>query len=819
MADITSNQLPLEGLRVVDLSDGVAGAYGARLLAGWGATVVKVEPPGGDPTRRLGPGAPPADPDASILFSYLNTGKKGVVCDPGAEGGRNDILRLCRWADLVVESGAPGEWASRGVDFDALRRERPALVVCSVTPFGQDGPRAGWRTTALTAFAPGGQMSLCGDDDKPPLKTAGFQAEYQGGLHVFSAAMVALVGARRSGRGDHIDLSLQEVQAACLENAGPVAMVRETDAARTGNQLRAIWGMYPSADGYIGVNAMARQTAAVYRVIGQPQLAEDPAFMNLLANPEMNHLVEALIGEWASQRTSRQIYDESGRHRAPMSVVASPRELLDSEALRQSHFWQEIDHPRLGRHVTPGLPFDLDGDGGCVTRAPLLGEHTLEMLAALPLGADTAPTGEPRPLLDGVRVLDLSQVWAGPYAARFLADMGADVIHIEGPAFPDAVRGVGRGGDPEAHNKSVYFNEYNRNKRGLVLDLHRPEGIAAFKRLVPHADVVLENWSVGVAERLGIGYDDLRALNPGIVFVQMPAFGKTGPEAERVGFGPSIEQMGGLVSLQGYEGGPPHRSGISYGDPNAGIVAAGAAALALFRREHTGGGGHVVVRQRDNLAGMVGEYMVAESLGVEIPPRMGNRDPLFAPQGVYRCKDDDDGRVIGDIMGEEVGRVFDNWIAISVDSDASWAALVQTIGDARLRAPGMASVEGRRAHHDVIDQTITDWTRARDAAEAAATLQAAGVSAAPVLSPLQVVQDPHLNARGTFPTVDHPVAGVHRTMRPVWRLRDRPFTGAKAAPAFGQHNREVLAELGGYSDAELDWMEAEGVLATVPTGA
>ena len=817
MSDISKTQLPLEGLRVVDLSDGVAGAYATKLLAGWGATVVKVEPPGGDPTRRLGPGALPADPDASILFSYLNTGKKGVVCDPAATTGQKDILRLCRWADLVVESGAPGEWAARAVDFDALRRERPALVVCSVTPFGQDGPCAGWRTTALTAFAPGGQMALCGDDDKPPLKTAGFQAEYQGGLHVFSAALAALVGANRSGRGDHIDISLQEVQAACLENAGPVAMVRETDAARTGNQLRAIWGMYPSADGYIGVNAMARQTAAVYRVIGQPQLSEDPAFMNLLANPEMNPVVEALITEWAGQRTSQQIYEESGRQRAPMSVVASPRELLDSDALRQSNFWQKIDHPRLGRHVTPGLPFDLDGSDGSVTRAPLLGEHTLETLAALPLRAPATGPGEPRPFLEGVRVLDLSQVWAGPYATRLLADMGADVIHIEGPAFPDAVRGVGRGGDPEAHNKSVYFNEYNRNKRGLVLDLHRPEGIAAFKRLVPHADVVLENWSVGVAERLGMGYDDLRALNPGIVFVQMPAFGKTGPEAERVGFGPSIEQMGGLVSLQGYEGGPPHRSGISYGDPNAGILAAGAVALALHRRQRTGEGGHVVLRQRDNLAGMVGEYMVAESLGVEIPPRMGNRDPLFAPQGAYRCKDDE-GRIIGDIMGEEIGRVSDNWVAISIDSDASWAAFVDVLGDARLRAPGLETVEGRRANHDAIDEAITDWTRTREASAVAATLQSAGVSAVPVLSPLQVVQDPHLNARDTFPTVEHPVAGTHRTMRPVWRLRDRPFTGAKAAPAFGQHNREVLSELGGYCDAELDRMESEGILATVPQG-
>ncbi len=813
-ANSGTRTLPLAGIKVVDLSDGVAGAYGTRMLGAWGANVIKVEPSAGDPTRHRGPRAG-NDPDESVLFAYLNAGKRSAIFDSSDPADIAQLRALVLASDLIVESAPPGWWAGRGLDLAALRGERPALVVCSVTPFGQDGPRAHWRSTPLTELASGGQMSLCGDEEMPPLKTAGYQAQYQGGLHVFSACATALLAAKRTGAGEAIDLSLQEVQAACLEAAGPVAMVRGSDATRTGNQLRALWGIYPTADGHIGVAAMARQHGSVYRCIGQPDLAEDPAFSNLLLNPEMNSVVEALMSEWTAQRSSSEIFAEAGRHRAPFSLVATPADLLASPGLKEAGFWHEVDHPRLGRHVVPGMPFTLDGEAPSMERAPLLGEHTAQVRDSLHEPTPADAVAAPLPLLDGILVLDLTQVWAGPYATRFLADMGADVIHIEGPAFADAVRGVGRADDDRGYDKSTYFNEYNRNKRGLVLDLHDPRGIETFKKLVPTADVVIENWSVGVSDRLGIGYEALRALNPRIVFAQMPAYGNSGPEADRVGFGPAIEQMGGLVSLQGYEGGPPHRSGISYGDPNAGVLAAGAVALALFQRERTGEGSHVVVRQRDNIIGMIGEYIVAAALGIEVPIRTGNRDPEMAPHGVYRCRDDS-GRVQSDVVGNPIREINDTWVAIAVEDDTSWVALVEVIGDPALRDPAFTTFDGRRTAHDAIDAAIERWTCQREPFEAAEALQAAGVSAMPVLSPLMVVRDEHLNARETFTTYDHPHAGVCGAMRPAWRLADRPFGGLRPAPCFGEHNREVLMELGGLSEGEVAALERDGVIATEP---
>jgi len=821
----------LEDLRVVDLSSDVAGAYAAKFFATFGADVIKVEPPEGDTTRFLEPRLGDS-PDFGVLFAYLNTGKRSAVLDPTDVTQRDALWRLLLTADLVIETGAPGEWEARGIDLGALLEERPAIVICSITPFGQDGPRAHWRTTALTAFAAGGQHMICGDPEREPLKTAGHQAYYQGGLHGFAASMTALVAARRTGIGDRLDISLQEAQAASLEGGGPNAMVRGVDSGRTGNQARAVWGIYPSADGYVGVAAMARQTGSVYRAVGHPELAEDPGFMNLLANPEKNEIAAALITEWTTARTGREIYDESQRQRAPFSLIPTPRELLEWPPLVEAGFWQELDHPALGKHMQPSPPFTVAGERGNIRRAPLLGEHTSEVLAELARGevvreevrqaalsaGDATAGAPPRPLLDGIRILDLTQVWAGPYAARFFADMGADTIHIEGPGFPDAVRGVGRGDDPRSFNKAPYFNEYNRNKRGVALDLHTPEGIEAFRRLVSTADVVIENWSVGVAERLGIGYEDLRALNPRIALVQMPGFGQEGPEAERVGFGPTIEQTGGLVALQGYEGGPPHKSGISYGDPTGGIVAAGATALALLRRERTGEGCKVVVTQRNNIIGMVGEYMVAESLGHPLPVRIGNRDPQFVPHGVYRTRDSEP-RTQADALGNPIGEYTDTWLAIAVDSDEAWSTLRGIVGDARLDDAAYATAAGRRAAEDAIDAVLAEWARDLEPGEAAARLQAAGVSAMPVLSALMLVNDAHLAARGYYPEYDHPEAGRQKTSRPVWRLQRRPFEGVRPAPCFGEHNAEVLRDIAGYSDEEIAAFAASGVIAEVPTAS
>ena len=814
----------LDGVRVIDLSTDVGGAFATRLLAVYGADVILVEPPGGHAVRSIPPRAGGIDggPDASILGAYLHAGKRSIVLDLDTPEDRATLDHLIASADAVVETHAPGALAAQGVDLDAAIERQPALVVTSITPYGQDGPRAHWRATSLTAAAAGGEMSLCGEPDLEPLKTAGHQAYYQGGLHGFSSTAMALLAARRSGTGDRIDLSLQEIQNATLEGAGPAALTRDSESTRGGNAARATWGIHPSADGYIGLAGMPRQSFSVYDCIGHPEFKEDPLFQNSWT-PEANDILQLLVPEWTMQHSSREIFELATEFRTPFSMIPTPRELLEWPGLVETNFWQQVEHPVLGRHPLPAGPIAFDGDRGVQRRAPLVGEHSEEIRADLASAAKPPSTTShdaddaPALPLAGLRVVDVTQVWAGPYACRYLGDMGADVIKVEGPAFPDSVRGLGGEFTAESVNLSAYFNEYNRSKRGLVLDLQQPEGAAALKRILATADVFVENWSSGIADRLGLGFEQLHAINPKLIHVSMPGFGHEGPDAARVGYGPTIEQMGGLVALQGYEGGPPHKSGISYGDPVSGTTTAGAVAIALHRRERTNEGCYIVVPQRDGIVGLIGEYIVAEAIGDPLPTRIGNRDPWMAPHAVYRTADTEP-RVQLAIDGEPVAEITDTYLAIAVDSDEAWTALRSVVTDARLDNDAYATVPGRIAAQDEIDAVIAEWARDRDPDEASEQLQAAGVAASSVLTPRMLKYDEHLADREAFLTYDHPAAGKQLSTRPVWRMARRPITTLGPAPCFGQHNVEVLSEVAGYNATEIGAMAESGLIADTPQG-
>jgi benzylsuccinate CoA-transferase BbsF subunit len=399
--------------------------------------------------------------------------------------------------------------------------------------------------------------------------------------------------------------------------------------------------------------------------------------------------------------------------------------------------------------------------------------------------------------LEGIRVADLSMMWAGPYATRILAEMGAEVIKIESPKAWDNVRTlIPQPGAPDPWNSSYYFNDYNRDKKSVTLDLANPRGRQVFLRLVAKCDVVLENYRADVLDKLGLGYEVLRAAKGDIILVSMAGFGKTGPERDHVGFGPIIEQMAGLASMAGYgDDGIPYKTGISYGDPVAGAAAAGAAALALVHRRRTGEGCFIDLAQREVMSTMIGEAFVAASLRGEEPQHRGNRDPRFVPQGAYRA------------AGEE------QWVAVSVRGDGEWRALARLIG-----ADGLAGLsrEERQARHDEIDGLIEAWTSARGPQEAMESLQAAGVPAGRVLDTQAIHDDPHLAARGFWVQLPHPKMHPWRQPSSSWRLVEANPRLQRHAPLFGEHNREVLCGLVGLGERELAELEAEGVIADAP---
>jgi crotonobetainyl-CoA:carnitine CoA-transferase CaiB-like acyl-CoA transferase len=423
--------------------------------------------------------------------------------------------------------------------------------------------------------------------------------------------------------------------------------------------------------------------------------------------------------------------------------------------------------------------------------------------------------------LAGVRVVDLTMVWAGPYATRMLADMGADVIKVEGVSHPDPIRAAGMAALSDVErpwDRVAYFNEYGRGKRSLPLELNRPEGRRTLLELVRTADALIENYRVGVLDGWGLGPETLLRERPDLVVVQMPGFATRGSERNLIGYGPTIEALGGLVQLSGYEDGPPQKSGISYGDPVAGVLAAGALLTGLLRRQRTGEGGVVEVSQRDNLIGLIGEAVLEYSMTGRQPPRRGNRHRWLAPQGCYPCLPlpEDAARPLGR-PGMQAGTATDRWLALTVENDEQWQALCGVIGRADLAAdPRYARALDRYERQDELDEAISVWTQTQEDDAAAAALQSAGVPAAAVLTPLALTQDPHLAARGFFREQEHLVAGRYRVAGPLWNLPDGEPHLRAAAPAYGQHRRVVLNDLLGLTDSAIEELEREGITADAP---
>lgn len=415
--------------------------------------------------------------------------------------------------------------------------------------------------------------------------------------------------------------------------------------------------------------------------------------------------------------------------------------------------------------------------------------------------------------LQGLRILDLTQVAAGPYATMLLGFMGAEVIKVESCSRLDISRGPVRpgpesarmypGGEPGEHpwNRAGHYIHRNVNKLSLTLDLAAERGKALFLRLATKCDVLFENYRAAVMDRLGLGYATLSQVNPQLVYVKISSQGATGPERYYGSLGSTLEQTAGLASITGYADGKPLMTNETFPDPVVGILAVGACMAALRQRRQTGTGTFVDLSQREVTASMLGEYVVDYTLSGRVPTPMGNRHPLRVPQGVYAC------------LGK------DQWVAISVDSDAAWRDVCQAIGQPHLADdPRFATILARRRHQDALDQILTAWTQEREHYQAMQSLQAHGVAAGAVLTGGDTLDDPHLKARGFWDVVEHPEAGTYKQVTTPWRLSKNPRRTAVPAPGLGAHNHYVLGELLGLSTADIADLEAQGIIGTQPVG-
>jgi crotonobetainyl-CoA:carnitine CoA-transferase CaiB-like acyl-CoA transferase len=360
---------------VIELGERVAAPAAGRLLAGFGADVVKVEAPDGDPTRRWGPFRDDeSNSEASGTFLYLNTGKRSVTANLSSEGGREVFQRLVSGADLLITNYSRVQMSEPGLSYAALSAGNPKLGMVSITDFGLDGPYADFQAVALTQFAMGGQMWMTGEPYREPIKNFGYQAEQQAGAQAFAASLALIVGAVISGSGDHIDLSIQEVQASILEVNGPNAFNYGTESYRHGNVLRATWGIYPCRDGYVGIHILDRNLPEFFHVLSRDDLTQ--TYLNPMKRAEDNDLLEALVYAWCADRTEKEIFEAGVDAGAPIAYLPRVAELLAWQALAEKGFWHLVDHPVAGALPYPGAPLTIDGSPYKVSCAPMLGEHT-----------------------------------------------------------------------------------------------------------------------------------------------------------------------------------------------------------------------------------------------------------------------------------------------------------------------------------------------------------------------------------------------------------------------------------------------------------
>lgn len=744
---------PLAGLRVVELSGHVAGAYCGKLLAGYGAEVLHIS--GGH--------------DAALddaARTWFHTAKSMLPDDTAHNAAA--LTALIARADIVLDAWGHGVLDALGFDDTALQQLNPQAVFCRITPYGQTGPKRSWAADDITLYAGAGLMQSTGDGTREPLNARPRIAELTAGMNAYIACIAALLRRQRDGGGDVIDLSIVESAMDNYEVAIMEYLTLGKVARRNGDQHAMVpWRTYPCADGNAAIiGGPIRHWLKAASMFEAPELLS-PELEAMGGRIAHRARTEAAMKPWLATQTRQALFHRGQQAGLAWAPLASMREALDDpQHAARGYFVEAPDGGRM-----PGAPFRLQRgawrDAPTTTRDATTG---FRMPVATVAQSPTAPldTHGSAPF-SGLRVLDFTHDWAGPHAARLFADYGAEVIKVEYPQRLDGMRG-GYVDKIDAHPR---FWQLHRGKQSLTLDLKRDDHRAVLDRLLLDTDIVIENSRSGVMERKGYGYERLRTLNPRAILLSMSAFGATGPYADYCGYGGTLEAISGLQSLTAYDADSPWFR-VREMDVMNGIMGTCAAVTALWQRAQDGRGQQIDLSENETTGWFVGEFFLQTSRENHTPAPLGNRHAIHAPQGCYPAQGDD------------------RWLALCVRTDAEWQRLAQLIGgDALAQDSRYATAAQRRdAHHD-IDAALCTWTRQHDVADAAIALQSLGIAASPVMSAADLAGDPQLLARKWFLHVDQD------------RLPGLPFHFARGGgnvrargPVLGSHNETGFAAAG-----------------------
>ncbi len=774
MTKSSRHQAPLVGVTVLEIAGGVAGAYCAKLFADLGASVSRVEPTGGDPVRtvRLDPDEPATE---GLYDSYLNAGKRIA----------NDALETC---DLLIL----GETAERSADLPS-----PRIATIDISWFGAEGPYADWAGSDLIAQALAGMVYHTGPMDGDPAFPGDHQATQIGGLSGYCAGVAALIGGAPKGP-QRFEISIFEAIIIMSELQICNSEFRGEVLPRLGvNRFLPTCplSIHRCKEGWIGITPITpAQWQSFCAMLDLPDLASDPDLQAPRNRFPHAARMEAAFDTRFPLRTAEE-WAELGRvHKVPMVIVPDAQGILDHPIFNARGSLASLTH-RETTYRVPLTPFRL--------------EET-PPIAQLDAARESAPPTPPLPSVEegsaplaGVRVIDFSMGWAGPLATRMLSDFGAEVIKIEAGRYPDWWRSVDW--SPEAiarkqYEVSRHFSALNRGKKSVSLDLTNETGRTLAKILVERADVVVENQAAGVMPRLGLGYEHLSEARNDLIMLSMSAFGSGNAWSETRAYGSVLEQGSGLPSFAGRPEWPPTMAHIAYGDPIGGIYGGASLLTALYHQKRTGSGQWINNTQIEAMLPFTTPALLFRQATGREPTRRGNRHPVMTPHGCFPCAGDD------------------RWLAIAVAGMEDWKSLAQVVGrDDWLRDASLRTPEGRRTREDEIEAGIAAWTRTQSAVAAAAALQKAGVAAAPVSRTDEVTQDPHLQARQYFYSIDRAHVGQQwQAGLPLLRNGARyPMRGL--APFLGGDSEAVLTAIMGRSEAEFRQLLADGVVGLAPT--
>lgn len=788
-------------IRVIELGD-IPAAYTARALADLGADVIKVEPLGGDPSRWLPPFAGEiVHPERSLTFINANSNKRSIILDlPGSQEDRRIFSELLASSNLFIEATPVGYLEDLDFTEERLKDINPRLVTVSLTPFGRTGPYRHYKGSDAIANASGGFVFIQGDDTKGPCTAPSHQAYQVAG---FIAATLAVAGVRHSrhtGSGQRIDISLQE--ALTFTNSSSIARysLENTLNRRPG----------AGASGGSGANIYrCKDGKYIHFTAGQPNMWREITANwmpdNILTRPEWQNVnyravhakeVSEILSEFIGQFPADEFVEEAQRRHLPAAQLNTIGQFVNSEQLQFRDWLQKQEHPVIGTYTAPGYPMRLSVTP-MKTRmpAPIMDQHRDEILSdlhdkkynLLNQPVVTINGDATAPMLSGIRVADLTRQFAGPLGTSILGYYGMEVIKIESNEVPTPGR------DAALHA------DMNRAKLGVTFNLRPEEGKDLFRRLVSSSQVVVDNFSAGVMDRLGLGFEELQKVNPGIIQVVMPGWGLEGPLQSWVAWGWQLLAYNGLMSLWGYPDSPMEaRCKVAWSDRVGAVTMTLGVVSAIEYQETTGIGQFIEVPMLEAQGSMLGPAILDYTVNGKEWETLGYNEILgapYAPYGCYPC----------------YGK--DNWVIVACQTDAEWESLKNAIGNPSwCLDPRFVNKAGRKNNSEELDSYLSEWTRSVTAKQAFRILQEAGVAAGIPMSAEDLYYDPHLRYRRHIIEIEEPPWGtiVHHGLPGIPYLSKASATGS--APWIGDHNAFVLKEVLGLDAEEIQKFEDAGAL-------